>query len=460
MFSTSGREPFSGAFSSRRDVRPETTGRTLVLMRHGKDAMAAGVKALSSAAGLSTLRASDASNSMKMADLEPSTAMILDEIGVAVVNGNPDQIGRLSIQATRPDSILAVEAERVVYAAVWPPIGAAVMPVAPAAAGAPNVTREYLRGYRDGLDHAADLCFAGGVAPLEPVRANERARMNESAATWGLQATRVVESIWTGSGVKIAVLDTGFDLTHPDFAGRAIVTQSFVSGEPPQDGVGHGTHCIGTAAGARQPNPLPRYGIAYESEIYVGKVLNNAGRGGDADILAGIDWAMRNGCRVVSMSLGAPPGPKPSTVFENIARRALAGGMLIIAAAGNESDRPSYVAPVDHPANCPSIMAVAALDATLQVAFFSNGGIEPNGGQVNIAGPGVDVYSSWPMPKRYDTISGTSMATPHVAGIAALHAQANPGISAVDLWTRLVKSARPLGLPAADVGSGLVQAPV
>ena len=157
------------------------------------------------------------------------------------------------------------------------------------------------------------------------------------------------------------------------------------------------------------------------------------------------------------------PGQKPSTVFENTARRALALGTLIVAAAGNDSHReydPPYIAPVEHPANCPSIMAVAAVDSSLQVAWFSNAGQEPNGGQVDIAGPGVDVYSSWILPKRYNVISGTSMATPHVAGIAALHAEANPGITAVDLWTRLVKSARSIGQAAGDVGSGLVQAPL
>jgi len=280
-----------------------------------------------------------------------------------------------------------------------------------------------------------------------------------------LQATRVVESPWTGRGIKVAVLDTGFELGHPDFAGRTIVPQSFVTGETPQDQHGHGTHCIGTASGPRQPTPLPRYGIAWESDIYVGKVLNSQGSGADGDILAGINWAVQQGCHVVSMSLGAPvaPGQKPSTVFENMARRALAAGTLIVAAAGNDSrrlDQPPFVAPVGHPANCPSIMAVAAVDSSLRVAWFSNGGIEPNGGQIDIAGAGVDVYSSWVLPKRYNVISGTSMATPHVAGIAALHAQANSGIMAVDLWTRLVKTARPLGLSAADVGSGLVQAPV
>ena len=207
---------------------------------------------------------------------------------------------------------------------------------------------------------------------------------------------------------------------------------------------------------------MPRYGVAYDAEIFVGKVLSNQGRGGDGDILAGIDWAVQKGCRVVSMSLGAPvmPHQKPSTVFENMARRALAAGTLIVAAAGNESQRPGYIAPVGHPANCASIMAVGTLDSSMQVAWFSTRGIDPNGGQIDIAGPGVDIYSSWIMPKRYNVISGTSMATPHVAGIAALHAEANPGITPVDLWTRLVKTARALSLPVEDVGSGLVQAPV
>jgi subtilisin family serine protease len=104
-------------------------------------------------------------------------------------------------------------------------------------------------------------------------------------------------------------------------------------------------------------------------------------------------------------------------------------------------------------------MAVAAVDASLQIASFSNGGINPDGGGVDVAGPGVLVYSSWPMPTRNRTISGTSMATPHVAGIAALWLQAR-GVTAGALWQTLTGSALRLSLPSRDVGSGLVQAPV
>jgi subtilisin family serine protease len=104
-------------------------------------------------------------------------------------------------------------------------------------------------------------------------------------------------------------------------------------------------------------------------------------------------------------------------------------------------------------------MAVAALDSGLQVTFFSNRGINPNGGNVDIAGPGLDVYSSWPMPTRYRRLAGTSMATPHVSGIAALLAEANPAATAPQIWRSLVASARRLPLSSADVGAGLVQAP-
>jgi subtilisin family serine protease len=188
-------------------------------------------------------------------------------------------------------------------------------------------------------------------------------------------------------------------------------------------------------------------------------VLSNEGSGADGGILSGIAWVVASGCRVVSMSLGAPTTPDQpySRLFERAAQRALAAGTLIIAAAGNESKRSAGVVnPVGHPANCPSIMAVGAIDANRAVADFSCG-TGPVGG-VDLAGPGVDVYSSWPMDRRYRRISGTSMATPHAAGVAALIGHAT-GARAYELWARLSQTARRLGLPSTDVGAGLVQAP-
>ncbi len=236
---------------------------------------------------------------------------------------------------------------------------------------------------------------------------------------------------------------------------------SFVPGQTVQDGHGHGTHTAGTACGMLNPTVGRRYGIAYDAQLYIGKVLNDSGQGPDGGIIAGINWAVTNKCHVISMSLSSPvaTGESFSPIYENLARRALAAGTLIIAAAGNESQRPSSIRPVGRPANSPSIMAVAAVDAALQIASFSNGGINPDGGGIDIAGPGVLVYSSWPMPTRNRLISGTSMAAPHVAGIAALWSQAR-GVTAGDLWQTLTGSALRLSLQSRDVGSGLVQAPV
>lgn len=168
-------------------------------------------------------------------------------------------------------------------------------------------------------------------------------------------------------------MDTGLDLTHPDFVGRNITSKSFISGEQVQDLVGHGTHCIGTACGPLNlPDPAApmRYGIAYNAEIFAGKVLDNQGSGADGSILAGIDWAIANGCQIISMSLGAATvqGEAFSRIYERAAQRALSRGTLIIAAAGNESrnrftgKRRVPPNPVGRPANCPSIMAVAAID--------------------------------------------------------------------------------------------------
>ncbi|MGH2901849.1 MAG: S8 family serine peptidase, partial [Solirubrobacteraceae bacterium] len=276
---------------------------------------------------------------------------------------------------------------------------------------------------------------------------------------WGLRATGVDRTTATGRGIRVAVLDTGLDLAHPDFSGSTITTQSFVAGETAQDAQGHGTHTTGTACGAADPPTGPRYGVAPEAEIFHGKVLNDQGFGTDAYILAGIDWAITNGCQVISMSLGADV-EQVSPAYELVGWRALAAGTLIIAAAGNNAHRdtndPGFVG---IPANSPSVMAVGAVDANLTIASFSSGA-NPGvpGAEVDVVAPGVAVYSSWPLPRRYNTISGTSMATPHVAGLAALWAQSS-GVTAQALWDAIVTNARALPLPVADVGAGLAQAP-
>lgn len=277
------------------------------------------------------------------------------------------------------------------------------------------------------------------------------------ATTYGLDITAVTQCARSGNGIKIAILDTGFDLSHPDFAGRSIVSASFV-GQPVQDGHGHGTHTAGTACGPQNPGAgIPRYGVAYDSSMYIGKVLTDSGRATSGSVLAGINWALTNKCDIVSMSLSAPAGVQAS--YTKAGTKALAAGTLLIAAAGNDSNRPGTIANTGAPANSPSIMSVAAVDQSLNIAPFSNGG------KIEIAGPGVLVFSSLPAPVLHGDhfgslpASGTSMATPHVSGIAALWAEGDPALRGQSLWSVVTAGAQTLTLPNTDVGGGLVQAP-
>lgn len=209
------------------------------------------------------------------------------------------------------------------------------------------------------------------IASLEPevfVYANDPGVAAAASTTYGLDLTAVTQSSYSGDSIKVCILDTGFDLNHPDFAGRTIVSRSFV-GQPVQDGHGHGTHTAGTACGPQDPGSgNPRYGVAYDAQMYIGKVLSDKGVGTTATTLAGIAWALANACEVVSMSLSAPVGVQTS--YTQAGTKALAQGTLLVAAAGNESKRPGSIAQAGAPANSPTFMSVAALDSNLNIAPF------------------------------------------------------------------------------------------
>lgn len=358
-------------------------------------------------------------------------AKIFQHIGVAICSADPDQASALA-RAAEDKNILAPEDEYMLYAA----------------------NTQWLRGYRDAVNHISERML-GDMADVSA--ASEDLPVGTGKSTWGVVATRTDHTKLTGKGVRIAVLDTGIDPNHPDFGGRLREAglASFISGETVADGNGHGTHCAGVACGAM--GGAIRYGVATGAELFVAKVLSNLGEGPEQSILQGIDWAMANKCRIISMSLSAQAPPSP--LFNQVGKRALEAGTLLIAAAGNDSNRPVRVMPVGYPANSDNILAVAALDQKLRVARFSNAG-SGGGGQVDIAGPGVGVYSAWPGWRRYKQESGTSMATPFVAGITALLAEAQPDASAETLLRTLRQMARKLdGLGHRDVGAGLVQAP-
>jgi subtilisin family serine protease len=371
--------------------------------------------------------------------------LTLPNVGIAVVAPTADQHDALHSVAAQDAAILAMEPERIVRALA---------------------STDYVRGWRDAVD--ALTAKLVDEAPASPATLALTAA--DPLATWGLVATKVVNSRFNGANIKIAVLDTGFDLTHPDFAGRPITTKNFVGDNTPfHDGVGHGTHCIGTAAGPLHPVRGSRYGIAYQAIIFAGRVLDDTGHGGDFNILQGIDWAIEQNCDLVSLSLGAPwfPGDPPfSQAYETAAQRALAAGCLLVVAAGNEAGRPQqFVGAIGTPGNSPSVLTVAAVDSNFATAAFSDR-VEADAPGVkgpDLAGPGVDVYSSWPVADgQYNTISGTSMATPHVAGIAALFAEANPNLRGQALKDLVLSQCAVLPNSAArqgEIGHGLVQAP-
>ena len=225
---------------------------------------------------------------------------------------------------------------------------------------------------------------------------------------WGVSRVNA-PAAWSsgqGAGVKVAVIDTGIDCTHPDLrcdfgSGTNIVNP----GADPMDDNEHGTHVAGTIAGRGNGGPL---GVAPKATLIPVKVLDAEGSGSLSDIVAGINWASRAGVDVINMSLGGPNG---SAALQRAVSQALASGVVIVAAAGNSGPNPDTVG---FPGGYPGVIAVAASDKNDQVASFSS-----RGDAVAFIAPGVAITSTIPGGGT-KSLSGTSMASPHVAGLAAL----------------------------------------
>ncbi|MBT2788230.1 MULTISPECIES: S8 family serine peptidase [unclassified Halomonas] len=415
------------------------TGRFLISYREGR--VEEGIKALKA----QNFRVADARDftdqAVSLEDTGDAEALVFPELGVALVGGDAlEQHGMSVFDKISADSpIEIIEPEYFAFSEN----SDFKTPDSKNTSFKNSDSRnaDYLRGF---LRAASTIACDLGVE----LDSDEREESHETDApevTWGLAQCKVPQSRWSGAGIKVAVLDTGMDLGHPDYAGREFVTRSFV-GEPVQDLNGHGTHCIGTACGPKAPSEsTSRYGIAFDAQVLVGKVLTNSGSSTGAGVLAGLNWAIANRCEVISMSLGSQSPVQAA--YTHAGAAALRNGCLIIAAAGNSS------ASTGAPANSPTVMSVASLDANLKPSSFSNHG------KIEIAAPGRDIFSSWPRPTRHKTISGTSMAAPHVAGCAALWAQSDASLRGMKLWQQLVASVKGLPSPEPRVGAGLVQAP-
>ena len=248
--------------------------------------------------------------------------------------------------------------------------------------------------------------------------------------SWGVKrigAGTVHASGNTGAGVKIGIIDSGINYTHPDLDGVYAGGYDFVQGDnDPMDVYGHGTHVAGTACA--EGNGFGVVGVAPNCSLYSLRVLNNDGVGSWSATIAALDWAVTNHLRVVNLSLGSSknPGTAVKTAFDNAEA---AAGIVIVAAAGNSGNKAGKGDNIIYPAKYASVIAVGATDSTDKRASFSS-----TGSTLELMAPGASVLSTWndstsylnPQPFCLDSVcyykygSGTSMASPHVAGVAAL----------------------------------------
>ena len=304
---------------------------------------------------------------------------------------------------------------------------------------------------------------------LSPREATVAPSASAPAHSWCLDYVGVPQgySTRTGRGVKVAVLDTGLS-PHPDLS-NVVARRRFVAGgsgpTDVADDSGHGTGVAGVIAGAAKSAGKCRYGVAPDVDLLIGKVVRNR-KWLPATVVEGLNWATAEGAVLVCLSLEKyrKPGGRFSPSVARVASD-LAGaspGAVIVAAAGNFSDRPARIEPVANPAACPGIVAVAALNKKYEVARWSCGGVDTVG-HVHYAAPGVGVHSA-AMNKSYSYQEGTSFAAPHVAGVAALHMEAliesagGGQPKATDVLSKLAGHIHPL-YPLEDFGVGIPLAP-
>ncbi|MFC2071989.1 S8 family serine peptidase [Chloroflexota bacterium] len=342
----------------------------------------------------------------------------------------------------------------------------------------PGTTGKALvRGYGGKIKHAYHVVPVIAASVSETAIAKLRANPNvayveEDGRVYAIQETlpwgvdridgELVHPYNKGTGVKVAVIDTGIDYTHPDLDANYKGGYDYVDNDAdPLDDNGHGTHCAGIIAG--EDNDEGVIGVAPEAWLYAVKVLDATGSGYTSDVVAGIQWSVDNGMQAISMSLSTGTD---SDALHAACDAAYEAEIVVVAAAGNDYRRRGRTEfdTVDYPARYDSVIAVGATDETDTKASFSSTGLA-----LELAAPGVSIYSTMPTYEvtlsasygyNYGTLSGTSMACPHAAGAAALVIVSEPTLTNAEVRQRLQATADDLGNPGWDkwYGYGLVDA--
>ncbi|WP_320781354.1 S8 family peptidase [Streptomyces sp. CRN 30] len=308
-----------------------------------------------------------------------------------------------------------------------------------------------------------DGTAASGIAAvwLDGVR-----KVNLDKSVPQIGAPKAWASGYDGKGVTIAVLDTGVDATHKDLKGRIAGARNFTTAAGTNDAYGHGTHVASIAVGTGAASGGRYKGVAPGAKVLNGKVLDDSGYGDDSGILAGMEWAAAQGAEVVNLSLGGGDTAEIDPLEAQINKLSAEKGILFAVAAGNEGAGEQTVG---SPGSAAAALTVGAVDGADRLADFSSRGPGLDG-QVkpDVTAPGVDITAAsapgsviakevGESPAGYVTISGTSMATPHVAGAAAILKQRHPEWTYAELKGALTASAKGGGYSAFQQGAGRVQ---
>lgn len=266
---------------------------------------------------------------------------------------------------------------------------------------------------------------------------------------------------WRGQGIKVAIIDTGIDLAHPDFAGRIMASKSFVGG-PAKDENGHGTHVAGIVAGSGAQAHGKYVGVAPAALLYVAKVLDARGGGVMSGVMAGIEWAvLEQQVHIINLSLGGTGSGDGSDALSTLCDEAVTqAGVVVCVAAGNSGPGERTIG---SPGCARRVITVGAATDQDRIAAFSSRGPTVDGRiKPDICFPGVDIIAAQAEGTRlgtvveagYVTANGTSMATPHATGVAALMLEANPALTAEQVKTILLAAAVNLGAQPNEQGVG------